>query len=286
MRQHRSVDARVLPARGFTLIEAVAVIALLGIVGAMVAVFMREPVTAYVDLSRRAALTDAADLALRRITREVQQALPNSVRVDASGRCLELLPLRSGGRYRAAPRADGTGDFLDLNEPTDNSFEVLGPSVAVAAGDQLVVHNLGVPGADAYAGDTRRALTVSGAALANLSFTTGGAALPFASPDSRFHVVGAPVSLVCQPGAGGAGSLRRYAGYAIGALQPADASAAPLVGLTGAGNALLAGSVAACSFSYTSGASARNGIVTLRLTLSSGGESVSLLQQVHVENTP
>jgi len=56
--------------------------------------------------------------------------------------------------------------------------------------------------------------------------------------------------------------------------------------LTGANNALLTDSVAACSFSYTASASARNAMVTLRLTLTRGGESITLLQQAHVENSP
>ena len=38
---------------------------------------------------RRAELTDAADVALRRMTREIRQALPNSLRV--SGNCIEFI---------------------------------------------------------------------------------------------------------------------------------------------------------------------------------------------------
>ena len=54
--------------RGVTLIELIVVIAITGIVGAAVAVFIRRPVEAYADAARRAALTDEADTALRRIT--------------------------------------------------------------------------------------------------------------------------------------------------------------------------------------------------------------------------
>jgi len=115
-----------LPPRGFTLIEAVMVIALTGIVGAMVAVFIRQPINAYVDMARRGEMSDEADTALRRIARELQGALPNSVRVNAAGNRLEFLPVRSAGRYRAAPSSTGVGDFLDFSSSTDGSFEVLG----------------------------------------------------------------------------------------------------------------------------------------------------------------
>ncbi|MBX3619224.1 MAG: type II secretion system protein [Rhizobacter sp.] len=268
--------------RGFTLLEAVLVIMLTGIVGVMVASFIRQPVDAYVDLARRAELTDAADGALRRIARELRTALPNSVRVDPTGRFLEFLPVRSAGRYRAARSAGGSEDFLDFSSATDGSFEVLGPAVSALPGDQLVVHNLGLPGADAYEGSSRRALTSSGNALTSLAYAVGGAQFPFASPNSRFQVVGTPVSYACTPATGGAGSLRRHANYPIQATQPT----ASLAALTGANNAVLTPWVSACTFTYGNGAATRNAVVTLHLTLTSGGESITLLQQVQVENSP
>jgi prepilin-type N-terminal cleavage/methylation domain-containing protein len=88
--------------RGFSLIELVMVIVILGVVGATVAVFMRKPVDAYVDTSRRAALSDLADTAVRRIARDVRRALPNSVR-NPSNQCIEFIPTRTGGRYRPRP---------------------------------------------------------------------------------------------------------------------------------------------------------------------------------------
>jgi MSHA biogenesis protein MshO len=272
--------------RGLTLIEAVMVIMLTGVVAAMVGVFIRAPINGYVDQARRAELSDTADAALRRIARELQRALPNSVRVDASGRVLEFIPVLDGGRYRAAPDNSGAGDFLDFSSPTDGSFAVIGPGVSVPAGAQLVVYNLGLPGADVYGGTSRRALTSTGTGLAALSYTVGGTQFPFASPSSRFQVVATPVTILCAPAAGGGGTLRRYGGYAIQAAQPTSAAAAPLSTASGSNNALLAGSVESCTFGYDAGASARAGLVTLQLRLTAGGESVTLLHQVHVENSP
>ena len=273
--------------RGFTLIEAVMVIALTGIVGAMVAVFIRQPINAYVDTARRAEMSDEADGALRRIARELQSALPNSVRVNAAGNRLEFLPVRSAGRYRAAPSTTGTEDFLNFTLNTDGSFEVLGPPVAAVTGDQLVVYNLGLTGADAYAGTSRRALTSTGASLTTLVYTVGGAQFPYASPNHRFHIVSRPVTYACTPLAGGAGSLRRYSGYAIQAAQPTNTGTGSLLGnLSGANNALLSGSVAACSFTYNTTGSANKAVVTLRLTLTRSGESIALMQQVFVESSP
>ncbi len=270
------------PQHGFTLLEAVLVIMLTGIVGVMVSTFIRQPIDAYVDLGRRAELTDAADVALRRIARELRTALPNSVRVDASGTFIEFLPVRSAGRYRAAVSTTNSGDILDFGSGSDSTFDVLGPTVAAVAGDQLVVHNLGLPGADAYEGTSRRALTTFGTARSSLGYSVGASQFPYASPNQRFHIVSTPVSFGCAPVAGGAGSLRRYAGYAIQSAQPTSS----LASQTGANNVLLTNSVSACSFTYGSSAATRSAVVTLRLTLTSGGESITLLQQVQVEGSP
>ena len=54
---------------GFTLIEAIMVIVITGILAGMVAVFIRAPIDAYVDSARRADLTDVADTAVRRVAR-------------------------------------------------------------------------------------------------------------------------------------------------------------------------------------------------------------------------
>jgi MSHA biogenesis protein MshO len=90
---------------GFTLVEAIMTIAIIGIIGGIVAVFIRAPILGYRDTVDRAELTDQADLALRRMARDIRLALPNSVRVNDSGdhpgSQLELLLTRSGARYMA-----------------------------------------------------------------------------------------------------------------------------------------------------------------------------------------
>lgn len=263
--------------RGFTLVEAVMVIALTGIVAAMVAVFIREPVQGYFDTVRRAELTDVADTAARRITRDLHLALPNSVR-SSSPLTIEFLMTRTGGRYRAELDT-GAENILDFTA-ADASFDLLGPPLTFAAGDQIVIYNLGIPGADAYEGNSaathnRRAYAGGvGAPLSTVNISSVNK-LPFASPGHRFQVVDSAVSYVCDLGAG---TLRRYSGYAISAAQ-----VVPPVGGT---NALLAENVSACSFTYQSGVTQRTGLVAIQLKVTQDGETVSLHHEVHVSNVP
>jgi MSHA biogenesis protein MshO len=268
--------ARPRSAEGFSLIELTVVIAVAGIVAAAVALFITRPIEGYLGTVRRAELADAADTAARRMARELRAAVPNSVRVNGAGTAVELLLARSGGRYRAEPTGSGAGDVLDFASATDNSFDVAGPAVEAASGDQIVVYNLGIPGADAYAGDTRRAYAGAAGSVTNIAFAPAGAPYPFASPASRFQVAEGPVSYVCDLAAG---TLRRYAGYPIVAAQAVPPA--------GGGGALLAEDVTACRITYDPVVIAqRAGLVTVELTLSRDGEQATLYHAVHVGNVP
>jgi len=269
---------------GFTLIEAIMVVVITGIVAGMVAVFIRAPIDAYIDSARRADLTDVADTTARRIARELQGALPNSVRAD-DAHFVEFVPIHDAGRFRAEAGTDAGDNPLDFTSGTDDAFNVLGPPVTVLAGDSLVVYNLGFDVADAYAAapNNRRAATV-GAGLSTVTFTSTGAPLPFASPGSRFQIVGMPITYVCDLGAGATNTLWRYSGYGFQPTQPTTLAA--LNALAGVTRAALATNLTACSFSYAAGPLQHNGLVSLSLTITQSGESVTLQHQVNVDNVP
>ncbi len=294
-------------AHGFTLVEMIVVMVITGIIGGMVAVFIRAPVQGYVDSARRAEMTDIADTALRRMSRDLRLALPNSVRVTQVGTVsyLEFIPTTGGGRYRTGPPGD------ELNFTTDTSFDVLGPPVTMQANDQIVVCNLGLTGLDAYAGTSRRAYTGGAATINNIAINAS-TPFPAKSPGNRFQVIATPVTYVCAPAGGGGGTLTRYWGYSIQATQPnitdllqngaASALLATNVGLaSGAGGCsfqnfrrvirspvnLAGGDAGGCGLTYpTNVVAQRSDLVTMQLTITESGESVTLYNSTHVNNEP
>jgi len=267
-----------------TLIEMVIVIAITAIIAAAVSVFISRPVEGYVDAARRAEMSDIADTALRRMTRDLRTALPNSIRITcvpagcAAGSVyyLEYLQSSGGGRYRAQPDSSGAGFPLDFTAPA-GSFDVIGTMPTFAGGESIVIYNLAASGttANAYVGDNRAAYSTNTPPTITLS---PAFKFPYPSPGKRFQVVQYAVTYACNPTPGTA-ELRRYWNYGI--VDPQQTPPA------GGSNALLASNVAACSFTYaTSGAAQREGVLTLTLQIAQSGESIQLFQQVHVSNAP
>jgi MSHA biogenesis protein MshO len=287
--------------KGFTLIELVMVIVLIGALASVASLFIAQPMEGFLDVNRRVALVDIAQTALQRMTREMRDALPNSVRLTNNGTrfAIEFLSTSTGGRYRASPASVGISDPLDFTANTD-SFDILGglpgsASVDAAGGsgraacmsntvDCVVIYNTGTGSTDfnAYTGNNIAAVTaVSNTSLTFNNSDVAGWRFPAASPGGRFFIVDTPVSFVCDSASG---EVWMYQNYTISATQPVAA------GDFGGIGAVLADQVSDCgaaTFQYNAGAGLRYGLVVIRLSISgSGGETVSLLQQVHVMNAP
>lgn len=287
--------------RGLSLIELVVAIVVVGIIVAAVGFFV-FPVRQGVDIATRAELTDVADNALQRMSRDVRRALPNSVRVDGTGQYLEFLEVRTAGRYRGEGGGASGGSDCSNNDPVlgtpdndqlsfdtvaDQCFKTIGklPDVPVA-GDFVVLnnHGAGFSGQDAYAtvGTLNRA-TISAVDTSE----AGRDRIAFASttfqrdlhdsPGKRFYVVTGPVSYGCS-----GGMISRFQGYPIASAQGAP---------PGGTSAAIASNVVSCAFDYNPNVSPQIGLLTLRLTLAkarSDGtqERVSLYHAVHVSNIP
>jgi len=283
---------------GFSLLELIVVVILLGILATGAGLLIVQPIEAFDDQRRRQQLVDLGEMALRQIANDVRSALPNSLRLTSvgTGWALEMVNTVDGARYRDqnddSVLLSGADEILEF-AAADTDFNLLGSFsdlTAFAAGQRLVIYNT-TPATlyqNAASGSNPGIVTPAGSTLAlstsalyaneqhiEINKLTGGFRFAQQSPGQRLFVIDPPTSYICNPATG---RIFRHSNYGFSALQ----SAAP-----GGTVATVTTQLIGCNMAYTAGTAQRGGILSIEITIgAAGGESVSLLHQVHVENVP
>jgi MSHA biogenesis protein MshO len=284
---------------GFTLVEAIIVMVLTGILAGVMVLFIRQPVQNYVDAAGRAELSDTADLALRRMARELRGALPNSIRTTFNNGVwyVQFVPTKAGGQYLAVEDNPTSGTPLNFTSSAVRDFSIvgplpIGPAAIVPNTDYIVIYNLGngIAGADAYDGGNIVQVTALDnvhqlLTMASNPFAVAAGVAPNASPGHRFQVVNTPVTFRCEGKADGTGTLARIEDKVFASTQPQPGFV---------GQPLLAANVQECDFSAIQSGSLHSALIGMSLSLArpraggaaNGLETVTLVHQIHVDNTP
>jgi MSHA biogenesis protein MshO len=271
------------PQSGFTLIEAVMTIILLGIVAGVLAPFIAQSMTAFQDTSRRSEMTARARLALERIAREVRIAVPNTIRTVAGGTGVEFISTKVGGRYMSRNDPFAPGVYTNASRYHKNanltSLFILGTSYTnFAATDSLVIYNTspatlaassvlltGVADQDAD-GDGNDEVQL-------LSFAANSWGVESTTQHYQIANFTHELGLV-----GNAIHWRRVAG--INAIYDGNVD-------YGAGNPMLISSGAlTATFEYLPTSLTSNAILKVTLRLTEDGESITVSQEIHVRNSP
>jgi len=273
-------------ARGFTLIEVVVVIVLLGIVGTMTTSIISSSMEGYNNQARREHLQSTARLAIERIQREVRHALPNSICTLNAGSCnntgstLYFMKVKDAGRYQdqsgVYPSTIARAPLPIPSLGASTSFDVVsGINLNAAINDWIVVYNLN--NSSIYSTtNRRRQITgiatkdvdgIAGADIDVLQFASG--TFPQHSPNRRFHIVEPTATLFyCQ----GGNLFRATSNFATPDI-PIEAQPP-----------LLLENVTACSFTYDPGSQQRAGLLRVELTITDQGETIRITQEAHVYN--
>lgn len=122
-------------AQGFTLIELIMTILMLAILSIGLASYIRSSTDIYVDVVGRQKIIGEARFVIERITRELREALPNSVRAGRSGNvtCVEFMPVIASSTYANIPVAP---------EAASDTIRVVEHGVTGAVADKVSVYAL------------------------------------------------------------------------------------------------------------------------------------------------
>ncbi|MEF1290225.1 PilW family protein [Vibrio sp. M260118] len=259
--------------RGFTLIEMVVSIVLLGVVGLFLGEVIRQSLVLFSDTSSREALVQQGRFVTERLRRELRDAVPNSVVVNGDGSCIEFVPIVNSGLYQQLPAAGNSDTLRALpitkriaaNDrltiyPTSNTQLRATPS---GSGQVTVIEN------DVIFPDTPPSPTWS---MVDIDLTPP-TVFPNGSPANRFYIYNQLVSY-CQVGS----VLYRYAGY------PLNRADLPPAGLETA--IQMAENVLDAKFVVEQPQLQRNGLVKMELIFEVKGEQVRFDHDALIYNTP
>lgn len=112
---------------GFTLIELILVIVILGIVSISVSGIIRSAMNAVTTVSERENLVREGSFLVERFSREMGNAVPNSVRIAGSSaaHCVEFVPLKWSTIYLSLPlvnETETTANVVELVDINDNTY--------------------------------------------------------------------------------------------------------------------------------------------------------------------
>ena len=115
--------------KGFTLIEFVLVIIILGIMSVGIAGFITLSTQTYLNVTERDELLANARFVVERLNREIRNALPNSLRLTNAGQCLEFTPIIESTTYTDIPVAPETArntiNVIKFDEAFDTSWNAV-----------------------------------------------------------------------------------------------------------------------------------------------------------------
>lgn len=258
---------------GFTLIELVTVILILSIVSIGVTSYIRFGIDIYRDSVGRDRQIGDSRFLIERISRELREALPNSVRVGSSGdgstQCIEFVPIVASSSYVDIPVT-----------PDAAAKKILVVAPAIGGGTKISVYPLSA--ADIYANvNQNTGKTFALNAVNNLSGQNvvelelqRNVLFGQDSPTERYFLIDTAVSY-CADGS----EIRRYGNY-----WRSDNSFPPSAG--GTGVLMAQRQTNKTPFTYQPGTLIRNSVAQLDFKFSYDDEKLNLYHEVHIVNVP
>ncbi|MBE8168770.1 MAG: type II secretion system protein [Shewanella sp.] len=270
--------------KGFTLVELITVIMILGIVLVGVSGFITFGTRIFVDSSSVDQVLSDSRFALQRMTRELRTALPNSLRVKSGSdyQCIEFVPVVTSTSYLSlsfrGSTSNGTGRILADDRPTrikaGHRAYVYPLTTNEVYEDNSVISKYAQVRRPPLQTEDELTLTFSTIDSQNIQFRE-------ASPQKRIYFTNTPVSYCFLSGTN---ELRRYSNYAFPVEQrePSGMSRGSLL----ARNIVNRQVGDDFPITLTPATLVNNALIHLQPRFEVNGETIQYQHQVQVINVP
>ena len=258
-------------ALGFTLIEMIVTIVIIGVLGVGISNFIGNTTKGIIDTAERSQVASIALLVSERVSRALRQALPNSIRVDGS--CLEYIPIYAGTDYVSVPVVV-SDDALDVAPFSNvaNGFDFSAEPLRVAVYPSSISGLYSLSNNGVISSEVSQ---ISASVMTNAQTIQLDSNHQFLadSPSKRLFLIDEP-SMFCFDGS----QLLQYSDYGFNS----SFSIASLNNESVVGSRLTNG-----QFNYSPSTLQRNGVVTINFNVFGDGSLVQPVnQEVQIRNVP
>lgn len=283
---------------GFTLVELILVIVVLGILATATTSYIGLGARMYAEASDRDKLLSQSRFALERLTRELRNALPNSVRLHNANngwQCIEFVPVLVAARYTTIPTV-----AQPTSAPPDNSIPLFSMAsewgrlrdaeasyiaanktfrVYVYATDKSHIYSFVEPSSGRFHSLTSTDLyniSVNGASYTVELYLSEAVSFSSSSPSNRLYLADQPVSYCIT----NASQLIRYQNYGFNPNSPIVSSGESALMATNL-------NILQSSFAVEDPVLSRNSVVHVVLAFASGfNDELFFNQEIHIPNVP
>jgi MSHA biogenesis protein MshO len=266
---------------GFSLIEIIVVIVILGVLATGISTFINLGSQVYSDATERDQVVSSARFAIERINREIRTAVPNSIRINANAltgtsakQCIEFTPIVLSAIYTEIPVAP---------ELASDKIKVISFDEVIFNNGFSPILNVGVyilNEVEFYASTSDKVFTLSNNTIdksANEWTLSLAGAVTFAedSPTNRLYFFNKPISYCVQNS-----RLTRHENY----TRNADNTPTSVGVLMAENITMHNGNVLIPPFWLTEATQLRNAMVLIKLAFTSNFELIVFNNEIQVYN--
>ena|GEM_PF-1677709 len=244
---------------GFTLIELVISIVLVGIIAGIIGPIIFYGTEGYRQQVTRKELVSRARLALERMSREMRESVPNTVRVSTTNQSNDTVEFGHAVFFSHYNSITGGSSPYTLNDDTG----LTPPSTSF-----IVIYNVSPDDFYAYPSSPS---TFQVAGVSGSQVSINASSKPHSST-KRYQMCTGGITYSRN----NSGELIRYSGYDPGQAHETSAS----------DQDILIDHVSSIQFQYTAGTLSNTALLTIVLQVSAGGETMNFHQEVHIRNVP